>query len=52
MHLVVDHVTELEEVSDTDRRRLVKALTRPPIVEVGLTIARQASLICPSVHIV
>ena len=52
MHLIIDHVTELEEVGHTHRSRLVKLLTRSPVEEVGLTVAWKTSLVRPSVHII
>ena len=52
VHLVIDHVTELEEVGHPNGRGLVEALTGTPVVEVGLTVARQASLVRPGVHII
>ena len=52
MHLVIYHVTELEEVGHTDRSGLVKLLTRTTVEEIGLTIAGEPSLIRPSVHII
>ena len=42
MHLVIDHVTELEEVGHTDRSGLVELLTRTTVEEVGLTVAGEA----------
>ena len=52
VHLIVDHVTELEEVGDPNRSRLVKLLTRTTIEEVGLTVAGEPCLVSPFVHIV
>ena len=52
MHLIIDHVTELEEVGDPNRSRLVKLLTRTTIEEVGLTVAGKPCLVGPFVHIV
>ena len=44
VHLVIDHVTELQEVGHTDRSGLVELLTRTTVEEVGLTIAGKPSL--------
>ena len=47
MHLILNHVTQLQEVSHTNCSWLVELLTCLTIIEVSRTEARQTSLICP-----
>ena len=47
MHLILDHVTELEHVDNTYGRWLVETFTGATVVEVGLTVAGKAGFVCP-----
>ena len=52
MHLIVNHVAQLQEVSHTHRSRLVETLTSTTIIQVRLTVARNTSFVCPFVQII
>ena len=47
MHLVLYHVTKLQEVGNTYRCRLVKLLTCLTIIQMGRAEAGKSCLICP-----
>ena len=47
MHLVLNHVTKLEEVGDTHCSRLVETLSCFTIIEICRTKVRKSCLICP-----
>lgn len=52
MHLVFNHVTELQHVSHTYRSLLLECFTGTTIIQRCLAVARQAGLIGPFVQIV
>ena len=52
MHLVLNHVTELEEVGDTYGSRLVEALTSLTIIQVGRAQTWQTCLVGPLSEVV
>ena len=52
MHLVLNHVAELEHVGHTDRCLLVELLTGGTIIQLGGTIAGQACLVRPLAEVI
>ena len=52
MHLVLHHVSEFEEVGDADSGRLVKALARLAVIDVGGAEGRKPCLVSPLLQIV
>ena len=46
MHLVVNHVTELDHIDNTHSCRLVEPVTCTTVTEISLTISWKACLIC------
>ena len=51
MHLVFNHVTQLQHVSYAHSSCLVKLLTCTTITKISLTVARQSCLVCPLIQI-
>ena len=51
VHLVLDHVAELQEVSDAHRGRLVEALTRLAIVDIGGAEVGESGLVGPLLQV-
>jgi len=47
MHLILNHVTELQEVGDTNGSLLVERLTRLTIINSRRAEVRQTGLLCP-----
>ena len=52
MHLVFNHVAELEHVNHAYGSGLVKALAGTAVIQVGLAVAGQSSLVGPFVEVV
>ncbi len=51
MHLIIDHVTELHEVGDTDGSHLVEGLTGLTVIELGLTATGESGFVGPLVEL-
>ena len=51
VHLIIDHVTELHEVSHTDSSHLVERLTGLTIIELCLTGTRQTGFVGPLIQL-
>ena len=45
MHLVIDHVSQLDHVDHTDSRRLVEPLTCSAVPEMRLAVSWEAGLV-------
>ena len=52
VHLVLNHVTQLEEVGNTHCGWLVEALASLAVVEIGRAEARQSGLVSPFCQVV
>ena len=52
MHLVLYHVTKLQHIDYTNCCRLVKAVASASVIQISLTIAWKACLVCPLVQVV
>ena len=46
MHLVINHMTELDHIDDSDCRRLVEPVTCTSIPQICLTISWKTCLVC------
>ena len=51
MHLVFNHVPQLQHISYTYSCRLVKLLTCTTVTKIRFTVTRQSCLVCPFVQI-
>ena len=51
MHLVFNHVAQLQEVGDTHSGRLVEHFARLTIKQVGRAESWQTSLVCPLLQV-
>ncbi len=51
MHLVLDHVAELEHVDHSHGGRLVETLAGAAVIEIGLSVAGHSGLVGPLVEI-
>ena len=52
MHLILNHVTELQEVGDTYGSRLVETFTGLTVIQVSRAEARQSSLVSPLCEVI
>ena len=52
MHLILNHVTQLQEVSDTYCSRLVEALTSLTVIEMSRAETRQTCLVSPLCEVI